>query len=237
MSTPLCSFIVYLNQDAELIPTFLQDMRSFFNKFPLTYEVLFVIEKGAVGCQQLLESAAMASGEREVITVLLNTQTRQRAESLRQGLNKAQGLYLIVADPAMATPLGDLFKILQHLMSESDLDLCCGERYSKKNSTIANPKTPRHHLENLFNRILKEKLETPHVDPLCETVGIKKASWQRLEANILRQKGWYLGLDIRKHSRHLALKTIEVFVHDSGKSPRSYPLWQARWHLLRKSLL
>lgn len=237
MSTPLCSFVVYLDQDADLVPSFMQDLRSFLNKFPLSYEVLFVVDKRTRDSRSLVEAATGARGERETITILENTHSLRRAESIRRGLNNALGLYLVVADLTIATPLGDLFKLLQHLMGEADLvEVCWGERYSKKSSAISNPQTPRHRLENLFNRILQEQRKSPYPDQLCETFGVSRETWKKIDRHLPRQVGWYLGPDIRRSSPLLNLKIQEIFVHDSGKSPRSYSLWRERWNLLKKSL-
>lgn len=227
MSTPLCSFIIYLDKDAHSFPAFLQDLRSFFNKFPLSYELVAVIEKGSQDYFRSLTD--------DKITLIQNPKVLRRSESLRQGLNKAQGAFLIIADPQLATPLGDLFKLLQHLMSEP-LDICWGERYSKSQGAIFRPQTPRHQLEYLFNKILKEKNNLPE-DSLCETVGLKKEAWKALGEKIPSQTGWYLSPTLRRAALGLDLKELEIFVHDSGVSSDSYSVWRERWTLLKKSLL
>lgn len=238
MSTLHCSFVIYLDEDSAAIPSFLKDVRGFFQKFPLNYELVAVVEKGAQGCLKLLREAQTESPPREKITILTNDRKLRRAESLRRGLDAAEAPYLVIADPLMATPLGDLFKILQNLMGETSVDMCWGDRTTKKGSPFLDNSTPRHHLEHLFNGILRERKHTPLKDPLCETGGLKKTAWQKLSEKMKSHtlRGWYLSPYILKEAQKQALNVIEVPVHDSGQSSLSFSLWRERWNLLRQSI-
>lgn len=236
VSTPLCSLIVYLNQETEPGVLFLQDVRSFFNKFPLHYEVVFIIEPNKKNPLTKHPETFGKTPAKEKITIIQNTTSLKRAESLRRGFDQAQGEYLLVADVSMTTPLGDLFKILQHLMAEEELDICWGERYSKKTNTLAFSQTPRHSLENLFNRIFQEKLNLKNADILCEIYGIKKKSWLKINSKVPRQPGWYLGPALRRSCQLHPTTTRDVAIHDSGKISHSYSLWRERWNLFKLSL-
>lgn len=237
MSTPHCSFVIYLNNDSKELPLFIQDVRTFFQKFPLIYELIAVTEKNASACVAQITTAQTQSSEKEKIILIQNKKTLGRAESLRQGLNQAQGAFLLMADPQMATPLGDLFKVLQHLMTDSDINLCWGERLSKKDSPFQNAATPRHHLERLFNAILKERNHKLPTDILCECGGLTKSTWQDIEKSWTDTKlrGWYLHLHIQKTltTKH---KSHFVAIYDSGKTSPSYSLWKVRWNLLLQSI-
>lgn len=237
MSTPHCSFVIYLNNDSAELPLFIQDVRTFFQKFPLVYELIAVTEKNATACREQIKTAQTQSSEKEKIILVQNQSFLGRAESLRQGLNKAQGAFVLIADPQMATPLGDLFKVLQHLMTESDLNLCWGERLTKKDSPFQQAATPRHQLERLFNGILKERNQKLPADILCETGGMTKGTWQEVEKSLPSKKlsGWYLHLYIQKAlaTKH---KSLVLAIHDSGKTSPSYSLWKVRWNLLLQSI-
>lgn len=224
-STPHCSFILYLDQQTELFNLFAEDLRSFFTKFPLKYEVLVVLEKGTAPPKSL-----------EGFRFLTNVKRTERSLSLRQAMDQAEGTFLVLTDIQMTTPLGDLFKLLQHLMTEEELDLCWGERYTKKQSPLRQPQTPRHKTENLFNQILREKWTLTTQDPLCETVALKKKTWLLLRNQIPNYSGWYLAPSLHFASKKANLKTFEVFVNDSGQSPHFYPLWKERIKLLLTSI-
>ncbi len=231
MSTPHCSFVIYLNQDADLLSAFLRDLRGFFQKFPLHYELVAVIEKNSSKEIAVLEEAIRTASVKERITFVKNETHRGRAASLHQGLNKAEAPYLILADVGMATPLGDLFKILQHLMTEDNLDICWGERVSKKKAPFSSADTPRFRTERLFTPILKERNKNAGSDPLCEVVGIKKTAWVRLQENLWRHsvQGWYLHPPLMIAAHALNMSHIEIFVHDNGATSSRYSVWKERW--------
>lgn len=228
MSTSLCSFIVYLDQETEQVPIFLKDIRSFFSKFPITYEILFVMSSK--------NSMTLDLSNDPQIHILQIPTMLSRGEGLRRGLDQAQGQFLFIADSRMVTPWGDLFKIFQHLATSPEVDLCWGERYSKKTGLLREAHSPRHRLEHFFNRIFKEKYPTLPADLLCESVGIKSSAWQKMAALLPVQKNWYLSPELHKISRQLNLQGLEVFIHDSGQSPKHYPLWKIRWELFLRCL-
>ncbi|WP_374078680.1 hypothetical protein [Bdellovibrio bacteriovorus] len=238
MSTPHCSLVIYLNKDAPAVTSFLKDLRSFFQKFPLNYELVAIIEKGASECARLLEEAKKESSAKETISLVQNSKTLHRARSLCQGFNAAQAPYVLVGDPQLATPLGDLFKILQNLMSESTVDICWGNRLNKKDSVFLNSLAPRHKLERLFNGILHERNKKSS-DPLCEIGGFKKEAWVCLQEKLSTKtiKGWYLHQQLQKEIQETALNRIEIAIHDSGQTSASYSVWRERWNLLSQSIL
>lgn len=237
MSTPHCSFVIYLNNDSNELPLFIQDVRTFFQKFPLIYELIAVTEKNAATCVEQIQTAQTQSSAKEKIVLIQNQKFLGRAESLRQGLNKADGAFLLLADPQMATPLGDLFKVLQNLMTDADVNLCWGERPSKKDSPFHHGAAPRHRLERLFNAIFKERHHHMPIDVLCESGGLTKSTWQEIEKswNGKKLRGWYLHLYIQKAltAKH---KSLFIALYDSGKTSPSFSLWTARWHLLFQSI-
>lgn len=237
-SPPHCSLVIYLDKDAPAVTSFLRDLRSFFQKFPLNYELVAVVEKGASECARLLEDAKKESSAKETITLLQNPKTLHRARSLCQGLNATQAPYILVADPQLATPLGDLFKILQNLMTESSVDVCWGNRLDKKDSLFLKSQTPRHKLERLFNGILHERNKKSS-DPLCEIGGFKKEAWVRLQEKLSTKvpKGWYLNHHLQIEIQETPLNRIEIAIHDSGQTSASYSVWRERWNLLRQSIL
>lgn len=227
MSTPHCSFVTYLNQDWKQLPSFLQDLRSFFQKFPLNYEIIVVVEKNS--------SASLEEFASFPVIFVQNSHFLGRAESLRQGLNAAQGTYLLTADLHMSTPLGDLFKILQNLMSDESLDICWGERYSRKDSPFLNLQTVRLRNEIFFNPILKEKNRNASQDPLCDIGGIKKISWSKMQEALPKKiSAWYLHPVLIPATRHL--KILEIPVYDSGATPPGYSVLKVRWSLLKQSI-
>lgn len=229
VSTPHCSLILYLDQDTSSFTHFLQDVRSFFQKFPLPYEVVVCLEKGT-------ESPLATQPEVRLVT---NTSHLGRAASLWQGLQQSRGEFRILTTADMNTPLGDVFKLLQHSMTEPETDLIWGNRYGKKGSPFLKTPHKREHTEDLFNRILKEKYSSSTADPLSDIVVLKAATVQSIAQRPGQKppQGWYLAPYLLKAVQDLKLRSMDVVVHDSGKTPARFSLWRARWSLFKQSVL
>lgn len=231
MSTPLCSFLVYLDQDRAHWESFLQDFQSFFKKFPVPHELIVLVEKGS-DCTPLFHN----HDSQDSLIVRVNTKKLSRTASLRQGCEVARGEILIFLQPHLPTPLADVFKVLQYFISDPQLEMCWGERYSKKQSAFHTLATPRFRNEHLFNKILSERFQPVGLDPLCEMGGLRKSTWNKIKETLSPQRGWYWGLDLLNAAQKMNIKVTQIYVQDSGLSSTSYSIWKERWNLLKKSI-
>ncbi|WP_216635931.1 glycosyltransferase [Bdellovibrio bacteriovorus] len=236
MSTPHCSFVIYLFRDLKALPLFIQDFRAFFQKFPLNYELICVIDSTPE--EHVLKELKSTAPQNESWQILTNAAKIGRAQSLQKGASHARGELIIFPSLMMATPLGDLFKILQHLMSEPSMMACWGERYSKKSEVMTHSLHAALKTENTFNKILKEKNPHSALDPLCEIGGLRKTAWSEIEnaPELKKSKGWFLANHCQKVLRQKNLPQHFLHIHDSGLRPTDFSLWSARWELLRQSL-
>ncbi|MBO9668024.1 MAG: glycosyltransferase [Bdellovibrio sp.] len=239
VSTPHCSLLVYLNKDAELVPAFTQDLRSFFQKFPMTYELIVLVEAKAHKTLSAIQAEAARSPANEQLVIHQNPKNLGRALSLYQGMELARSQYVMVLDSELASPFGDIFKLWQHLVAEEKVDICWGDRYRKKESPFVHSQSARARTELLFNGILRDKYKDSLQDPLCEALALKKSAWDRIRGEVPLQelRGWYLTPALHRSARLQTLNIIEIPVYDSGKTSKSYHLWKERWNLLKDCVL
>lgn len=237
-STPHCSLLVYLNKDADVIPSFLQDLRTFFQKFPMKYELIALVERGADKTFEVLSAQIEKSAPNEALVLHRNDKNKGRALSLYQGMELARAPYVMILDSELASPFGDVFKLWQHLVAEEKVDICWGDRYRKKENPFLKGETSRAKTEILFNNILREKYDNSLQDPLCEVIAIKKNAWDKIREEIPLQKmrGWYLTPALHHSARLKTLNIIEIPVYDSGRSSKSYAVWKERMNLFRDSI-
>ncbi|QLY24504.1 glycosyltransferase [Bdellovibrio sp. KM01] len=237
-STPHCSLLVYLNKDADVIPSFLQDLRTFFQKFPMQYELITLVEQGADKTFEVLNLQAANSNFNETLSVHKNDRKKGRALSLYQGMELARAPYVMILDSELASPFGDVFKLWQHLVAEDKVDVCWGDRYRKKENPFLRGESPRAKTEILFNNILRERYHNSLQDPLCEVIAIKKSAWEKIRTELPLQKlrGWYLTPALHQSARLQTLSIIEIPVYDSGRSSKSYNVWKERLNLFRDSI-
>lgn len=237
MSTPQCSLLIYLQKDSALLAEFFQNLRSFFAKFPMTYEVVCIVENKSYSCLETLTEIAEKAPDKEDIVLIENDRTLGRAKSLLRSMEEARSPFILLLSPEMATPFGDIFKLMQHLITE-EVDICWGDRYKKLDSPFTKAPHARHRTEIIFNKIFKEKFHDGLEDPLCEFIAIKKSSWEKIKPSLYTERltGWYLGPLLYKKAKELKLNIIELPVYDSGMTSPSYHLWSERWNLLKQGL-
>lgn len=237
VSTPHCSFVMNLRQDLESLPQFIQDFRAFFQKFPLNYELVGVIDSRDMKSISALETLQKSAPANESWQLVPSTH-KSRVQNIKIGIEKARSEIIILPSVVMATPLGDLFKVLQTLMTEPDLAACWGERFSKNSGAMHQPQSAAQRLEALFNKILKEKFPQYDNDTLCEIGGLRKSTWEKIKdsAPIRKKSGWYFVGSCQKALRDQGLKQQTVFVNDSGKRSLDFSMWRARLELLGQSL-
>jgi hypothetical protein len=237
LSTPHCSFVIYLHQDVDSLNLLAQDFRAFFQKFPLNYELICVTDPSANITENVFKNLQTSSPQNESWMFHKNAKHLGRAASLKIGADQARADFIIFPSLEMATPLGDLFKILQTLMTEPTLMMCWGERLSKK-SALATHATPAKDLETLFGRILKDRQPHSPADMLCEVGGLRRQAWIEIKYSdvVQKKKGWYLGLSLQQAAVEKKLSHQTLFVHDSGKRTADFSLWKARFELLRQSI-
>lgn len=230
VSTLHCSFVVYLNKDKSLLPHFFANMNAFFEKIPLNYELLLILEKNS-DCHEVELRA------NDQIRVYKNSKFLGRAESLRRFLGEAQSPICVVLTPELSSPLGDALKIFQYLMAEEGLALCWGERRSKKSPSSTKNFSPRQSLEFEFTKIIDDRQSTNRNDYFCELGGFKTQSWRDISSTLPAPiSGWYLRPWISKIPQYSELTKQFVFVFDSGKTSPSYSSWKARWQMLKLAI-
>lgn len=238
VSTPHCSLLVYLNKDADIVPSMLRDLRTFFQKFPMTYQLIALVEHGAEKTLRVLQDQNATKNSNEILVIHSNEKKKGRALSLFQGMELAQAPFVMILDPELASPFGDVFKLWQHLVAEEKIDVCWGDRYRKKENPFLRGKSPRAKTELLFNNILREKYKDSLQDPLCEVFAIKKDAWEKIRSELPLQhvRGWYLTPALHQSALLKTLNVIEIPIYDSGMTSKSYHVWKERLNLFRDSV-
>ncbi len=99
MSTPQFSLLIYEDgSDKNLLE---QDLKSFFHKFSIPYEVIWI------------------------------SPYQQNFRHFLQLCEKAQADYIVTLNASLTSPLGDVLKLLQTLIANDNLHIVFGERWSK----------------------------------------------------------------------------------------------------------
>lgn len=192
------------------------DISSFFGRFQMPYEVIWLNPP-----ESAIETAVPIS-DKNLNLVKINDRGKKVA-ALHRAILSARGETILIADENLATPLGDLFKILQ--TAAGDKKWIWGERNFEK---LHPEKSKRLQHDEIFSKIALEKNREAPKDIFCETWGFAKSSWLQQFQKAPQQN--LLSITLTKLLP--STEILRVKVTDSGSSPMHYPklkLWLSRF--------
>lgn len=202
------------------------NLQAFFKKFPLIYEVLFALNPEQDQSRNLLQSLAEKHPQ---IRIVENPRRLGRAQSFERLFCEARGDILITTDLDLAAPLSEVFKILEALYSDRELDVVFGDRFSapKKPGSFS---PPRSALEDFFSGVIKEKKAWAFKDPFCPVLGLRRTAYAKIQTG-LQSRGWHWTPEVQRLAQLHGLKTLELPLTMSPSQKNKPPKSEA-WHLL-----
>lgn len=224
---PQLSLCVPLCADSGLIQEFAENITQFFQKFPIVYEVLFTVNPGQDQSLHLLKNLAEKSSP---FVIVENAKRLSRAQNLEKLFAAARGDVMISTDLDLATPLSEVFKMLEVFYSDRETEAVFGNRFkAKKNLEAQNAEIDG--TENFFMGILKEKTGWKFADPFCPVVGIRRSSFEKIQ-NDLKSKGWHWTQEVQRVALLRNLKTQEIPLY-MGSQKRTKPPKSEAFNLLQ----
>lgn len=208
------SLVTPLKNEAQLLERGLKELESFIQKFPLTWELILVVDPSS---DDTLNKARALASERITVQVIENSKHLGRSLSLKAGLQKATGDYVMVFPLDFTIPLGDLFQFLQELVLNPQVDLAVGNRNTSRKKREAPRKTPWHWT---LEQILSEKLKAlPLQDPICPYLIFKKTALDLILPE-LKLKSWYYTPEIliKANEKKLQISEVPILSRDSRES-------------------
>lgn len=178
------SLISPLFNESLVFESHLQDIKSFFARFPVEIEMILVIPEDDQ--QTLTKYKESQSPEFQV--VVLRTPNKDRASAVWSGLNAASGDIQLIFSWDLSIPLAEFFNFIQELVQNRSLHMVLGNRFD--------PKKRNHVLKSTWHqtlsKIITEKLKAQGWrlnDPLTPFVALRKFDKALLKD--LKMKGWY----------------------------------------------
>lgn len=212
--------------DAGLIQEFVDNVSQFFQKFPLLYEVLFAVNPGQDQSLSLLQYLA----ERNPHYQIVEDKTKgSRAQNLQQLFSQARGDVIIGTDLDLAAPLSEVFKMLEVFYSDRETEVVFGNRFKAKKN-LENQQAQADATENFFLGVLKDKTQWPFADPFCPVVGVRRASFAKLQPE-LKSRGWHWTQEVQRAALRQNLKVQEIPLYVGSRKGKKPPRSEA-FHLL-----
>lgn len=224
---PQLSLCVHVSANREMIQEFSENLKSFFQKFPLLYEVLFAINPGQQEGLSLLQSLAESNPHYQIVE---NKKHHSRAENLERLCQQAKGDVLVTIDLDLASPLSEIFKMIEVFYSERETEVVFGNR-TKAKKKLENIHADLSPLEKFFAGVIQEKAPWPFQDPFCPVLGIRKKSFERLQKD-LKSSGWNWTQEVQRVTLKNQLKFQEIPLYVGSRKMQKPPRSEA-WQLLK----
>lgn len=214
------SIIIPLFQEEQRLQKSFQDLQSFFQKFPLTIEVVCIVDPGRD------QTAAIALQQKESLqtpkvqfVIHENSQKLGRARSIQRGLQLATGDLLFLSAIDFNIPLAEYFNTIQDFLSQENLQVLIGNRLD--------PKKPRHgskkSIAKFFEKIEHDKLRSiglPLNDPTCQFMAFRKDTKEKILFTWKPNRNWFYSAEIAVALNNSGVPVSEksVVCHDSPDS-------------------
>jgi glycosyltransferase involved in cell wall biosynthesis len=222
----MTTLVLPAKNEAQRLFLNLRELEAFLRKFPLTIEVLVVLDPSTDATEEefkKFEQHLNFSGNTQIaVRLLRNQKALGRSRSVARGLREAKGEVVLVNSVGWSIPLTEIFQAMQEILHTPKVDVVIGNRHTSRKKRIAERSSWYWTLENL----IKEKLEKQNLrvqDPLSPFLGFKKEALQKILSQWPPQ-GWFYAPGIVQAARELELGIKEIPILSQDRQASQIPL-------------
>ena len=212
--------------ESSLLAGRIQDLISFWKRFPVEVEVVLVIDHISEGELAELRTQIQNRNQETQIQFQILTQKKRtsRGSSVWRGLQKATGDILAVGSIDYSIPLGEFFSALQEfILTPQESFLVLGNRRGKKKKRQGS----KSGLRSFFENVEHDKSRTLEVeDPTSPFWLIRKSDWASLKVEKMRSWFYTPAILQKARQRGLLIREIEVQTQDR---PETNFRWRDAW--------
>lgn len=178
------SLISPLFNESLLFDSHLQDIKSFFSRFPVDIELILVLPE--IDTETLKTTPEMTT---PAFTVkVLRTKRKDRAGAVFEGLQSASGDILLIFSWDLSIPLAEFFNFIQELVQNPKAQMVLGNRFDPRKRN----QMSLAHWHKTLNAMITEKVRTKGLslyDPLTPFIALR--GFDKSLLSTLKLKGWY----------------------------------------------
>lgn len=183
----------------------LQDLESFFDRWPLATEVIFVVDPGK---DQTISSLKSYDFKKMKVHIIENARHLGRGASVALGLQRAEGDLLLIGTLGSTFPFAEYFNLIQEAVARPDVDFFFTNRFSSRKKQQGQRKKWHAVLEDII-REKNPELSRLVQDPLSSLLAVRKAALTNfLAENHITQ--WYYSLDFLRWAQAQNLTVCEI---------------------------
>jgi dolichyl-phosphate beta-glucosyltransferase len=236
LSQPTLSIVIpALNEARRLAPALLQ-IRQYAERTGLRAEVIVVDDGSTDGTSEV--ARAFEPGPLSVV-VLRNLANRGKGYSVRRGMRRARGEFLLMTDADQSTPIWQIEKALPFLIA--GFDVVIGSR-DLEDSQVTKEQTWQRHFMGRVMRFLRKRMMLADInDTQCGFKAFSQEAGKRIFA-ALRDKGFAFDCEVLLLARRMGYRIKEtgvIWCNDTDSRVRPFrdplrmivSLVRIRWRL------
>ena len=228
----LLSLVIPLIKDFDTATQAEMDIKSFFKKFQLSGELIWVVDphrrfraftaEQKAWCE--VDSKDWPEGFHR--KVLVNKKRIGRGPSIGRGLDEASGDFICVLSADLSVPLSEVFAALRLFLNDPDrnIDIVLGERSEKKRQGIDGRSSRRKVFDAAELEKAKSLIHYQHSpDPISPFFMIRRDLWKKLSPQV-KLRSWYYTSRILQAALEEKAQLHSISVVNS-RSQRSHQRW------------
>lgn len=177
---PFLSIVVPAFREEARLPGSIQKIKAFFDRFPISVEVLAIIEKSP---DNTLAAAQNAADNDPRIQVIDNVVQRGKGYAVRSGVLRAQGEIILFMDADLSTPLYEIINFLDWMRTHPETDVLIGDRVQAIAATEGSRNAFRKMLSKPFNILVQALSPLDFPDTQAGFKAFRRSAAQRIFQN------------------------------------------------------
>lgn len=159
---PHLSVIIPAYNEEKRLPTTLESVHAFLSETGQDFEIIVVDDGSSDSTKAVVNDFA---GTHCSVRLIAHTPNMGKGYSVREGMLKAQGEYLLLDDADGASPIAEVVRLLSAI--EAGADVAIGSRAKPGDETVVKALSHRKHIGNTFNLIVQSSLLPGIQDTQC----------------------------------------------------------------------
>ncbi|PZM81017.1 MAG: glycosyltransferase family 2 protein [Candidatus Melainabacteria bacterium] len=159
---PHLSVIIPAYNEEKRLPTTLESVHAFLSETGQDFEIIVVDDGSSDNTKAVVNDFA---GTHCSVRLIAHTPNMGKGYSVREGMLKAQGEYLLLDDADGASPIAEVVRLLSAI--EAGADVAIGSRAKPGDETVVKALSHRKHIGNTFNLIVQSSLLPGIQDTQC----------------------------------------------------------------------
>jgi len=166
MTTPWISIVVPAYNEEVRLKESLRKIDAYLRERQVSCEIVVVDDGSSDRTADIATAYASNCVEHCSVRVLINERNRGKGYSVRRGMLEARGIYALLTDADLSSPIDELPKLEEYVVNQA-YDVAIGSRDVPGSAVEIHQSWMRENAGRVFNRIVRLSTGLPFWDTQC----------------------------------------------------------------------